>query len=411
MYAYVMRPDTLPASYNKFIVRTGPIAAPVLEAARRLLRGEALSPQLRAWLQRHAQQQHPSWLQTWYGVAPSATAAASKAAVKPAPGFSAFMHSSLGAAAAGRNTVANASYLMSKGRVAPGVWSDWREWRRGLLQALGVTPTAAAEALRPSAPPCEVQGPLVVPSRMSRIPAALMYPRQRMSVLQVLQTALDAAKRVFPLYMSLNIVPTVLFRWRGLIKSPTSVLLRIIGSALQSSGFIAAFVGSYMAVITTHRAVFRGDSKLLYWVAGLLAGASLLIERQSRHIDLMLYVLPRAADSLYTIMADRKWVGSIPNGEVLLFALAMAVLLGTYEREQQAEEAEESDSSVPSDAPLGRPGGGKQQRMMAPFLRSLLRFLLGPTPPLPSIHRSHAHTLAAADSAESLPCTPAEGGQ
>ena len=400
MYAYVMRPDTLPASYNKFIVRTGPIAAPVLEAARRTLRGEALSPAMRAWLQRHAEQQHPSWLQTWFRVAPGAPAGGGS----PVP-LAPFMHSSLGPAGGAANTASNASYLMSKGKSAAALCFDAAEWRRGLLQALGVTPTASAEPYRPSASPQTAPArPLLVPAHMSRIPAALMYPRQRVSVLQVLQTALDAGKRVLPLYISLNLVPTVLFRWRSLIRSPTQVLVKNVLSALQSSTFIAGFVGSYMAVITTHRWLFRGDHKLVYWLGGLVAGAALLLERPSRHTDLMLYVLPRAADSLYTIMADKRWVGTMPHGEVLLFALAMAVLLGTFEREQEEEEELqlESDSSAPSE-PAHHLPDSRQHSVMAPFLRSLLRFLLGPTPALPGSARRQLGTPDTAQGSEGVP--------
>lgn len=39
MYAYVMRPETLPKSYWKFIVKSGPVEAPALEAVRRSIRG------------------------------------------------------------------------------------------------------------------------------------------------------------------------------------------------------------------------------------------------------------------------------------------------------------------------------------------------------------------------------------
>ena len=38
MYAYVMRPETLPKSYWKFIVKSGPIETPALEAVRRSIR-------------------------------------------------------------------------------------------------------------------------------------------------------------------------------------------------------------------------------------------------------------------------------------------------------------------------------------------------------------------------------------
>lgn len=48
MYAYVMRPETLPESYLEFITKTGPIAKPTLKAVRESNRGgpidlEALS--------------------------------------------------------------------------------------------------------------------------------------------------------------------------------------------------------------------------------------------------------------------------------------------------------------------------------------------------------------------------------
>ena len=39
MYAYVMNPETLPSSYWKFIVKSGPVSKVVLEAIRRNNRG------------------------------------------------------------------------------------------------------------------------------------------------------------------------------------------------------------------------------------------------------------------------------------------------------------------------------------------------------------------------------------
>jgi len=42
MYAYVMRPETLPRSYYTFIQRTGPIAEPVLQAVRTYNRNQPI---------------------------------------------------------------------------------------------------------------------------------------------------------------------------------------------------------------------------------------------------------------------------------------------------------------------------------------------------------------------------------
>lgn len=39
MYAFVMRPESLPKSYRDFIQKTGPVAAPVYKAVRECCRG------------------------------------------------------------------------------------------------------------------------------------------------------------------------------------------------------------------------------------------------------------------------------------------------------------------------------------------------------------------------------------
>jgi hypothetical protein len=39
MYAFVMRPESLPKSYQEFILKTGPVAEPVYKAVRECCRG------------------------------------------------------------------------------------------------------------------------------------------------------------------------------------------------------------------------------------------------------------------------------------------------------------------------------------------------------------------------------------
>lgn len=48
-------------------------------------------------------------------------------------------------------------------------------------------------------------------------------------------------------------------------------------------------------------------------------------------IELALYVLPRALDSLYMIMNDRRIFTGVRNGEILLFSLSMAWIMYGYE--------------------------------------------------------------------------------
>lgn len=373
MQAYVLHPKTLPPSYISFIVRTGPIAAPVLRAVRLQQAGAALPLDLRAWLQRYVSTQHPSFWRTWFGAAPPPSKAPG-----PVPGCSTWLQPSYpatsgvgsGGVSAGLLPHSIAVQRLAMGQDTAYAPTTRRELWRGLLQAIGWTPTPEPGRF-PGEVVDKVAAPhITMPAHLQRIPAALMHPRQRSSVLQALQTAMDASRRVLPLYTSLNLVPLAVFRWRKLLSSPSSALFKALTSALQSSAFIGAFVGSYMAMIDLHRWACRGDHPAVYWLAGLVAGYTVLLERPSRHVDLSLYVLPRALDSLYKRLAQRGMVVSIPHGDVLLFAVAMAMLMATYEAESGASERGAREEGE---------GGGGRPPLMAPFLRSLLRFFIGPT--------------------------------
>jgi hypothetical protein len=78
------------------------------------------------------------------------------------------------------------------------------------------------------------------------------------------------------------------------------------------------------------------DHKLMYWLAGLVASGAILIERKPRRAELALYVLPRAADSLYQIMVHHRLLARLPQGEAVLFAAGMGVLMYFYERKAVA---------------------------------------------------------------------------
>ena len=62
MYAYVMRPDTLPPAYNNFIVNTGPISRVMLQATRDRVRGVPVDA---AAVSRYCVQANPAWYAQW----------------------------------------------------------------------------------------------------------------------------------------------------------------------------------------------------------------------------------------------------------------------------------------------------------------------------------------------------------
>ena len=50
--------------------------------------------------------------------------------------------------------------------------------------------------------------------------------------------------------------------------------------------------------------------------------------------ELALYVLPRAADSLFVILRNHRWLSGLPHGEMLLFALSSAAVMYFMEYEK-----------------------------------------------------------------------------
>ena len=242
MYAYVMRPETLPESYYKFIVRQGPVDETILKAVRANNRGLPL----------------------------------------------------------------NADEIMSYVR------------KKGGAEAVARLSKTVANPVPKS------------------IPIELFHPSRRSSVVHTALAFVNVVKQIFPVYFSLSFAPAVALRSRRFFRDPLGVLKRSLSSATQSSAFLATFCSGYQALIVCQRWFIQGtgmrDHKLVYWLAGLLCSASILIERKSRRSELALYAFPRGVDSLYQIMYDNKLVGKIKNGTIILFALSMGAIMLTHDQ-------------------------------------------------------------------------------
>lgn len=115
----------------------------------------------------------------------------------------------------------------------------------------------------------------------------------------------------------------------------------------------SAFVSMYQAFVCSYRRFVRTDHRAWYWLAGLFAGTSLLIERKSRRAELALYALPRAGDSVWQILAARRLVLPLPHGELALFAAGAAAICYMYEHHRHA---------------------------VAPFISKVMGYLLRPMP-------------------------------
>lgn len=173
------------------------------------------------------------------------------------------------------------------------------------------------------------------------LPAAVLHPQQSNKVLNAIEVFLDSYGKVLPLYVSVTFFPLIMFHSRKLIQNPVFETLKSVLSASRSSSYLAGYVALYMLSVSTHRKMleigFAGlqrDHKLVYYISGLIASLSILIEKSTRRTEFALYCMPKAMVSLFLVMEKHQLVRRIDKGEVLLFAVAMPILLFAYEFEQ-----------------------------------------------------------------------------
>ncbi|RLO05024.1 hypothetical protein DYB28_010050, partial [Aphanomyces astaci] len=172
------------------------------------------------------------------------------------------------------------------------------------------------------------------------LPCSLIHHGSASCTLGFGMTFWKAARRTFPLYLSLNIVPRVVLDLHRFVKAyvaitcihghgwyksyrgrPVTTVLKGTWGGVRSTAFLGTFVALYQATVCVQKLMFRSDSKATYFVA-----------------ELALYVLPRALDLLYITLRDKRVLAEMAYGEVMLFACSMGTLMFCFEVHQDLDD-------------------------------------------------------------------------
>eukprot|EP01126_Amoeba_proteus_P050294 TRINITY_DN5930_c0_g1_i9.p1 TRINITY_DN5930_c0_g1~~TRINITY_DN5930_c0_g1_i9.p1 ORF type:complete len:459 (+),score=84.42 TRINITY_DN5930_c0_g1_i9:63-1379(+) len=248
------------------------------------------------------------------------------------------------------------TYNLLKSR---GMWHFWgSDWNHGdaLLFATSTAQVMYAYVMRPLSLPTSYYkfiqrtGPITeevlgAVRRMNRgngtteasrviVGCDKMHPMCTSCTFNTLRVLLSSFKKILPVYGSLSLISIVIVGFVRFVRNPMKGLIGVVTNTLQSSLFLASLVAIYQSVICVHRKMVSKDHRFIYWFSGWIAGgASVLIEKKSRRSELALYVLPRALDSFYTVLYDRRWLGSVPQGELPLFCLSCCLIMYGYDHE------------------------------------------------------------------------------
>ncbi|KAF9441977.1 hypothetical protein P691DRAFT_711032 [Macrolepiota fuliginosa MF-IS2] len=172
-------------------------------------------------------------------------------------------------------------------------------------------------------------------------------------------------KWMLPIYGALHFIPPVVFKWKNFLSDPGAVIVKAGLGSMRSSAFLGVFVVIYQTLFCYkhhfHRYItelkrgikpsngangvlkripqFVVDllvSKMSFMFLGLASGLSLFVEEKRRRAELAMYVLPKGLESFWVTLRGHGLVFKTGKwGEVLLTAIAMAMVMTTYQNDPQ----------------------------------------------------------------------------
>uniref|UniRef100_M4BT15 Transmembrane protein 135 N-terminal domain-containing protein n=1 Tax=Hyaloperonospora arabidopsidis (strain Emoy2) TaxID=559515 RepID=M4BT15_HYAAE len=149
------------------------------------------------------------------------------------------------------------------------------------------------------------------PVPMQIVPCRFVHSEANSCVLGAMLCFKRVLQKTFPLYLSLFIVPGVVIHFKRFLRAPFRTLARSTLNATRSNCFLASFVTLYLSLVCVHRRVVSTDHRFVYYLAGLLASTTILLEPKSRR-------------------------SGFKYSEVALFSVSMSVIMYCYEHEKDS---------------------------------------------------------------------------
>ena len=136
--------------------------------------------------------------------------------------------------------------------------------------------------------------------------------------------------RALPVYVPVYVLPLLVFRMRDILRSPGRSLYLTAFSIARSSLFLASCgtaCWSSGCLLTTY---LHSTTSFNALVAGWLGGATVLIEKKSRRIELSLYVLAQAVPAAFRCLHDWGQLPRLRHADAAVFVCSIAVIMAAY---------------------------------------------------------------------------------
>mmetsp|Transcript_3408 Transcript_3408/g.3368 ORF Transcript_3408/g.3368 Transcript_3408/m.3368 type:complete len:122 (+) Transcript_3408:87-452(+) len=104
---------------------------------------------------------------------------------------------------------------------------------------------------------------------------------------------------------------------------------------MRSSLFFGVYAflmrSAFCFIMNVNRRQARFNTLFCFFISSF----AILVEPAGRRPELSLYMFPKIFEALWAWLLKRKLVVNVKNGEVLLFAFAMAVIMMCYQTERK----------------------------------------------------------------------------
>jgi len=109
---------------------------------------------------------------------------------------------------------------------------------------------------------------------------------------------------------------------------------RVLSGAFWSSAFLASYISIVHRVWCFGRRWMEREHKSHLPLGGFLSGFSVLFEHANRRPEMALWCVPQVWKSMWNCAKEHQLVTPVPQGEVLLFSLAMAFTMYFYKHQR-----------------------------------------------------------------------------
>ncbi|CAD8203837.1 unnamed protein product [Paramecium octaurelia] len=150
--------------------------------------------------------------------------------------------------------------------------------------------------------------------------------------------------RMFPIlfsqnakvYLPVHLLPFLIYKRKAFFKNPISTTARSLFSYAKSVLFLSLMV-QIMRYNWCKQVRFRNTVDPFIPISGGLMGAfALLLESKTRAQEIMLSIVPRYFETILNLMKRKGWIKNIPKGDVLVFAIILAIIHYYYQHDPKA---------------------------------------------------------------------------